>query len=137
MKKPVIIVVLLIIIGSVLGIILSSNKQNPQPDSTKTNKPATTAQESKAPTELTAEEVAKHNTPSDCWTIINNTVYNLTSYISRHPGGNEIHETCGKDGSTLFNERMTDDGQTVGSGEPHSRSAQAMLQSLRIGPLKN
>jgi cytochrome b involved in lipid metabolism len=52
---------------------------------------------------LTAEEVASHNTEADCWTVVDGTVYNLTSYISNHPGGaGPLTSLCGKDGSAAF-----------------------------------
>ena len=52
---------------------------------------------------LDTNEVAKHSTASDCWTVINNKVYNLTSYISRHPGGSSVIKSiCGVDGTSNF-----------------------------------
>lgn len=52
---------------------------------------------------LTATEVAKHNTAGDCWTVVEGTVYNLTSYIAAHPGGAApLTNLCGKDGSAAF-----------------------------------
>ena len=48
-------------------------------------------------------EVAKHNNASDCWSIIDGNVYNLTSWISQHPGGQAaIKSLCGIDGSVDF-----------------------------------
>ena len=85
---------------------------------------------------LTAEEVAKHASADNCWTIIDNNVYDITSYISRHPGGSEILHACGSDASSLFNNRTTDDGEAVGSGTPHSGSAQAQLRQFLLGPLE-
>lgn len=52
---------------------------------------------------VTMEEVAAHNTPSDCWSAINGKVYNLTGWIDRHPGGAVlIISLCGKDGTAGF-----------------------------------
>lgn len=88
----------------------------------------------KAP--LTAEEVQKHSTKSDCWTIINGKVYDVTGYVNRHPGGNEILLACGKDGTSLFVERKTSSGNTVGSGTPHDTNAANELAKLMIGTLQ-
>lgn len=79
--------------------------------------------------ELTADDVAQHDTPDDCWTIINGGVYEITDYIKQHPGGSVITQACGKDGSRLFN---TQDGE--GS---HSPTAEALLASFKIGTLKD
>ena len=37
----------------------------------------------------TIDEVKQHNTKDDLWVIINENVYNLTSFIEHHPGGIE------------------------------------------------
>lgn len=84
---------------------------------------------------LTVEEVAKHNNANDCWTIINDNVYDITSYIPFHPGGDEILRACGGDGTSLFETRTTEDGETVGSGTPHSPRAETQLNSFLLGPL--
>lgn len=57
-----------------------------------------------APTNtFTTTQVAAHNSASDCWSIINGSVYNLTSWINRHPGGSQgILSICGKDGTSAF-----------------------------------
>ena len=52
---------------------------------------------------LSLEEVSKHNTENDCWTVVNNEVYNLTSYVMLHPGGvANIKNLCGLDGTSAF-----------------------------------
>lgn len=79
---------------------------------------------------VSLEEVAKHNSKSDCWSVIDGKVYDLTSYIPRHTGGDEILRACGVDGTSLFQNRTTSDGQKVGTGTPHSSSAESQLQSL-------
>jgi cytochrome b involved in lipid metabolism len=60
---------------------------------------------------LNIEEVSKHNNPNDCWTVINNEVYNLTSYLKSHPGGEpNILRLCGIDGSSLFASQHGNEG---------------------------
>jgi cytochrome b involved in lipid metabolism len=52
---------------------------------------------------LTLAEVATHNTKNNCWAVIKSNVYNLTNYMTAHPGGAaNILGLCGKDGSVAF-----------------------------------
>ncbi len=76
---------------------------------------------------LTLDEVAKHNSPNDCWLIINNNVYEVTNYINNHPGGaKRIISFCGQDATTAF--------ATKGNkNKPHSSSANQILESFKIG----
>jgi hypothetical protein len=77
---------------------------------------------------LTAEEVKKHNTASDCWTIDANNVYDMTSYMNLHPGGaGRISVYCGSD--------MTQAFLTKGGRGSHSATADAQLKMLLLGPL--
>jgi cytochrome b involved in lipid metabolism len=49
-------------------------------------------------------EVAAHADSSDCWTTIENRIYDLTDYVSKHPGGSKaILSICGEDGTSSFN----------------------------------
>jgi len=84
---------------------------------------------------VTTDEVAKHNSEDDCWTIVGTNVYDITSYIPRHPGGEEILRACGTDGTSLFQQRTTADGQQIGSGSGHSSSAASQLEQFIIGSL--
>jgi cytochrome b involved in lipid metabolism len=71
------------------------------------------------------QEVAQHNTPSDAWIIINSKVYNISSWIEFHPGGEKVLlENMGLDATHCF--------QEIG----HSHRAKAILDSLHIGHVK-
>lgn len=79
---------------------------------------------------FTLDEVAKHNTESDCWLILDNKVYDVTNFIPSHPGGKAIVEGCGKDATRLFETRP------MGSGTPHSNRARIIRENYYIGDLK-
>lgn len=51
---------------------------------------------------FTLEEVAKHNTKSDCYIIIDNNVYDMSDF--KHPGGPIIFNYAGKDATVIFKE---------------------------------
>lgn len=53
---------------------------------------------------LTAEDVAKHATKTDFWTILKGRVYDVTEYAHIHPGANFIYEGLGRDVTELFNQ---------------------------------
>ena len=42
------------------------------------------------PRKISMEEVKKHHTIDDCWVVINKKVYDVTDFLSSHPGGLEI-----------------------------------------------
>ena len=48
------------------------------------------------------EEVIKHNKENDAWCTYENNVYNITDYISKHPGGSIIKNAIGKDLSEVW-----------------------------------
>jgi cytochrome b involved in lipid metabolism len=49
------------------------------------------------------EEVSKHNTRDDCWVVLDGRVYDVTKFISRHPGGvGPITNMAGKDATDVF-----------------------------------
>ncbi|XP_043542938.1 cytochrome b5 reductase 4 isoform X3 [Chiloscyllium plagiosum] len=54
---------------------------------------------------VTEEELAKHNKKTDCWMCIRGMVYNVTSYLEYHPGGEEeLMRGAGGDGTELFDQ---------------------------------
>lgn len=36
---------------------------------------------------VTAEEVSRHNTPTDLWIVVEDTVWDVSSFAPEHPGG--------------------------------------------------
>jgi len=54
---------------------------------------------------FTLAEIKKHNKKGDAWTLIENKVYNISSWIPKHPGGEIIMQAVGKDATQLFNSR--------------------------------
>lgn len=56
-----------------------------------------------SPIKLTASEVAKHATSDDCYLIIKNKVYNVSTFLDSHPGGRQnIIDNCGQEVTGLF-----------------------------------
>ncbi len=73
-------------------------------------------------------EVAKHSIASDCWLVVDATVYNVTEYVTSHPGGKDILRGCGLDATTLF----ATQGKKYGE---HSSAAAEILGGYAIGKL--
>lgn len=56
-----------------------------------------------APSGITMAQVATHNSRTSCWAVISGSVYDLTSWIPMHPGGEQnILQLCGTDGTAKF-----------------------------------
>ena len=93
--------------------------------------PAPTPTQSASPTPAattagyTMAQVSANNTSASCWSVVSNNVYDLTKWISSHPGGTSaITSLCGRDGTASFN------AQHRGSGTP-----QRTLAGYLLGPL--
>ena len=72
---------------------------------------------------LSMAEIARHATPDDCWTVVDGIVYDMTTFIARHPAGSgDIIDMCGKDATDDFM------GEHSGQGEPEK-----WLATLKIG----
>ncbi len=74
----------------------------------------------------TMDEVAKHNTPQDCWTVVDGGVADVTSFFSEHPGGDDkLAQACGKDATQLFMAQVK-----------HDPKGMAKFKTMIIGSLK-
>ncbi|GMH29593.1 hypothetical protein Nepgr_031436 [Nepenthes gracilis] len=70
------------------------------------------------------EEVSKHSATKDCWLIISGKVYDVSTFMDDHPGGDEVLlSATGKD--------ATDDFEDIG----HSDTAREMMEKYCIGEL--
>ncbi|AHB40781.1 TPA: cytochrome b5 domain-containing protein [candidate division WWE3 bacterium] len=134
-----------VVVGVLLlggGFLLFSNKSSkslPQPEGSSLRNSPTAASPGESQVSDTPSteaktyslaEVVTHNSEKDCWMAIEGKVYNVTEFIPKHPGGKAIVRGCGKDASTLFNERPTN------NKGPHPAQANELLKGFFIGDLK-
>ena len=102
----------------------------PSPTESETQAPTQTPTATPAPTATAAagytmEQVKSNNSASSCWAVVDKNVYDLTNWISQHPGGpGAISSLCGTDATSQFY------GQHGRSGSPSS-----VLKSFLLGPL--
>ncbi|XP_049404055.1 cytochrome b5 [Solanum stenotomum] len=73
---------------------------------------------------FTMEEAAEHNTKDDCWVVIDGKVYDVSSYLDEHPGGDDV--LLGVTGQDA-----TDEFEDAG----HSKSARDLMEQFFIGEL--
>ena len=95
---------------------------------TPTPTPSAAATSTPAPTKTgyTMTQVRANNSASNCWSVIDDSVYDLTKWINSHPGGSgAIVGLCGTDGSSSFNARHG--GQS---------SPKSTLAGYLLGPLE-
>nr|XP_012232311.1 PREDICTED: LOW QUALITY PROTEIN: nitrate reductase [NADH] 3-like [Linepithema humile] len=72
----------------------------------------------------TADEVAHHDHEGDLWIVIHGKIYNLTSFLKEHPGGEEVLlALAGEDGTDCFD--------SIG----HSQEALLLREKFYIGEL--
>lgn len=75
-------------------------------------------------------DVSKHDQLVDCWMVIHEQVYDLTTYLPKHPTTLKvILPFCGKEASHAYD--------TKNRGKPHSSEASELLGKYRVGVLKH
>lgn len=73
----------------------------------------------------TMDRVRANNSTASCWTVIDGFVYDLTNWISAHPGGpGVIRSLCGVDGTSSFKAQ-----------HENQRNPAQRLSSYLLGPL--
>lgn len=114
------------------GEVIRGEVKSPSPAPTPVASPTPTAVASASPTptptptttqrSYSAKDLATNNSANSCWSAIDGKVYDLTQWISLHPGGpSAIKFLCGVDGSKAFA------SQHRGQPNPTSRLAQYLL----------
>ncbi|MEI6353064.1 MAG: cytochrome b5-like heme/steroid binding domain-containing protein [Candidatus Nomurabacteria bacterium] len=142
MKK--IIWVLIILLVVVLGLFLFMKSKNntqldvsntPVSQTMNTTDTSSQAQNSVPVTSSTTNvkkgivmtDISSHNSQASCWTAISGKVYDVTSFITKHPGGSRaILAICGKDGTGLFDGKHGMDPRAKG-----------LLPNFYLGDLSN
>jgi len=76
----------------------------------------------------TLNQVATHNSSGDCWMVINQNVYDVTSYLASHDDKLDIRSWCGTDATNDYNTK-------AGQGQSHSDRADSLLNQYLIGTL--
>lgn len=123
-----------------------ASSDNATPSTTPSSTPTTTTATSSLPTTTTTPPattttsgppvpaagytkaaVAQHNSATSCWTIVNGSVYDLTSWIDQHLGGRDrILGICGIDGTAQFVAQHGTVGRAV-----------RVLATYQLGPLSS
>ncbi|CAH2351980.1 cytochrome b5 [[Candida] railenensis] len=73
---------------------------------------------------FTLKDIANHDSPNDLWMVIYNKVYDITDFVSEHPGGAEVMFDCGGIDATIAFEDVA-----------HSDVALSMLDPYYVGEL--
>jgi cytochrome b involved in lipid metabolism len=130
MKLKISVVISLFIFWSLFTAIVVAGLLSKDSKQITNNNSLTTGTNGQSQLILTAAEVAKHKTTSDCWLIISNKVYDVSGYLRIHPGGaSTISPYCGKDGTTAF------ETKDLNSLRDHSSYAYNLLQDYYLGDL--
>ncbi|BCS29027.1 FMN-dependent alpha-hydroxy acid dehydrogenase [Aspergillus puulaauensis] len=57
---------------------------------------------------LSTHEISNHNTPDDCWIVVDNQVWDVTNFLDKHPGGSTIIlKYAGRDATKAYSEVHT------------------------------
>ncbi|KAF2303999.1 hypothetical protein GH714_026128 [Hevea brasiliensis] len=83
-----------------------------------------TTSEKKASKVYSKAEVSLHNKRTNCWIIIKEKVYDVTSYVEEHPGGDAILAHAGDDSTEGF------------YGPQHATRVFDMIEDFYIGDLE-
>jgi cytochrome b involved in lipid metabolism len=99
------------------------DEENVASNTNQTSASTSSTQSNNSKNKLNITEISKHSTPNDCYLIVKNKVYDVSSYINKHPGGQKnITNHCGGEETRLFS-------------DIHSNFAWDLLKKYYIGDL--
>ena len=75
--------------------------------------------------QITVEELAKHNSVDDCWCSYQGEVYDMTTYLKKHPGGQKPILACAGGDMTEVYQKY------------HSYLSISIIAKLKVGILVN
>lgn len=80
---------------------------------------------------IASDELKANANASSCWIQIENSVYDITAYLSEHATTHEyaLVKWCGKDATSGWKDKD-------GKNKSHSRKAATLLRKYRIGELR-
>ena len=108
------------------GTITPTPTPTPSPTASQSTISSPTPTTSPSKSGYTMDQVKANNGASSCWSVIDGDVYDLTKWISSHPGGAAaIKSLCGLDGTSAFK------AQHEGQNNPIKK-----LITFLLGPLK-
>ncbi|KAK8470554.1 hypothetical protein PHAVU_004G176300 [Phaseolus vulgaris] len=117
--------VLLVALALLLGLFLVVLLFNPRHrKSGHKAKAQASSNNDKASKSYSKMEVSLHNKRTDCWIIIKKKVYDVTSYVEEHPGGDAILAHAGDDSTEGF------------FGPQHATRVFDMIEDFYIGDLE-
>jgi cytochrome b involved in lipid metabolism len=107
MKKIAIIITILLALSGIY-FYTKSNKNIRQ-----TNKEVTNNLTQKSGIKYTLDDIKQHNTPKDCFMVIESKVYDVTKFIASGQHNPQIEMGCGLDATNMFNkERKHQSGKS-------------------------
>ncbi|CAB4025555.1 cytochrome b5 type B [Paramuricea clavata] len=73
---------------------------------------------------FTLKEISKHNSPGNIWIVVHGKVYNISKFITEHPGGEiPLFDKAGEDATEAFD--------NIG----HSEEAKHLMKEYYIGDI--
>lgn len=125
--KTLVTLATLVFLAAIGGVKLMAAGQATKPPAASSAAPAAAAP---APVRYTRAEIARHADAKSCWMAIDGVVYDFTVYLPQHPADPQaILRHCGKEASEAF--------RTKDAGRPHSPYAAGLLDTYRIGTLRD
>ncbi|KAK7245454.1 hypothetical protein RIF29_40300 [Crotalaria pallida] len=118
----VLLVALALLLGLLLALLLLIPRQHKSGHKGKSHSSLNNSD--KASKSFSKTEVSLHNKREDCWIIIKNKVYDVTSYVEEHPGGDAILAHAGDDSTEGF------------FGPQHATRVFDMIEDFYIGDLE-